>query len=223
MDANIPTGALTALFDQLSERQAEVLRLLGAHKTAKEIGRDLGISEYTVRAHATEARKRLGANTLREALILLARFEAQSTLVSNWQSQPEGIAPDDFDRAGLVHEYPSTQPFHADHANNTRSPETGADVLHDGETLAIVFTGNDQSGVENDGSVRAEVATVGQRDRMARGALFWIHTRFKTLTGPNWLILIGASTLLVLLITVGVLAGAGAVLQTIQDLGVRAR
>lgn len=222
MDPEISAEALRALFAQLSDRQAEVLRLHAAHRTAKEIARDLGISEYTVRAHATEARKRLGAGTLREAFILLARFDSQSGLVSNWQSQPEGIASGDIDRAGLANGKPSTQYDLADTDGYERPPEPEAPVslIVDVRTPVAADTYEVVATAE---AVSSFSTKADQHHRTATSVLLWVHTRFKTLTGPHWLILLGVSTLLVLMITVGVLAGAGAVLQTIQDLGVRAR
>ena len=51
-DAARPSAALT-------ERQLEVLRLLGKGLSNKEIGRDLGLSEKTVKAHVTAIFKTL--------------------------------------------------------------------------------------------------------------------------------------------------------------------
>ncbi|MGN6210540.1 response regulator transcription factor [Asticcacaulis sp.] len=195
--------ALKALFALLSARQLEVLRLLASHQTAKEIARAFGRSEYTVRAHATEARKRLGADTLREALILLARFDAQSGLVPNWQSQPEGMAPVDVSGAGWPDEQSNTHP------RNDSPPDE--DIPGDpGQIL-----GNNATARLDDGQDR--------RKPKGDGLFVGLYARLQTLTTPRWFILLGVSTLLVLMITVGILAGAGALLQTIQDLGVRAR
>jgi len=66
-DAARPSASLT-------ERQLEVLRLLGRGLSNKEIGRDLGLSEKTVKAHVTAIFKMLNvvnrtqaANAAREA------------------------------------------------------------------------------------------------------------------------------------------------------------
>ncbi|MBK8048709.1 MAG: response regulator transcription factor [Anaerolineales bacterium] len=44
---------------ELTDREMQVLRLLAAGKTDKEIGRDLGISSNTVRRHVTAIYEKL--------------------------------------------------------------------------------------------------------------------------------------------------------------------
>jgi DNA-binding NarL/FixJ family response regulator len=60
-EAASPTMAGTESGPQggLTERQLEVLRLLGAGKPNKEIGRELGLSDKTVKAHVTAIFKTL--------------------------------------------------------------------------------------------------------------------------------------------------------------------
>lgn len=52
----------------LTQRQIACLEGVGQHKSAKEIGRDLGISNHAVEKHLKAARHKLGAGTTIEAL-----------------------------------------------------------------------------------------------------------------------------------------------------------
>ena len=61
--------------DLLTERQREVLDMVLAHKSSKEIAADLGISPNTVDQHIFTARDRLGVTTRRQ----LARVYAELT------------------------------------------------------------------------------------------------------------------------------------------------
>jgi DNA-binding CsgD family transcriptional regulator len=60
---------------QLTERQRQCLEGFIARKTAKEIGRELGITHHAVEQHLKAARKKLGASDSLEA----ARLYAAST------------------------------------------------------------------------------------------------------------------------------------------------
>jgi len=57
----------------LSPRQREILRLVAAGRTSKEIAADLGIAESTVNWHLTNAFARLGASSRAEAVALALR------------------------------------------------------------------------------------------------------------------------------------------------------
>ncbi len=50
----------------LTARQKEILRLVAQNLQAKEIARELGISERAVKTHTDAARRRLGVATSRE-------------------------------------------------------------------------------------------------------------------------------------------------------------
>jgi DNA-binding CsgD family transcriptional regulator len=60
----------------LSPRQREILDLVAAGRTSKEIASDLGISESTVNWHLSNAFGRLGASSRAEAVALSIREEA---------------------------------------------------------------------------------------------------------------------------------------------------
>jgi DNA-binding NarL/FixJ family response regulator len=57
----------------LTDRQIEVLRLLDRGLSNKEIGRELGVSERTVKAHMTAIFKSLGVNGRAEAIAMARR------------------------------------------------------------------------------------------------------------------------------------------------------
>jgi DNA-binding CsgD family transcriptional regulator len=57
----------------LTERQVACLNGVGQHKSAKEIGRELGISNHAVEKHLKAARQKLGAASTVEALRIYRR------------------------------------------------------------------------------------------------------------------------------------------------------
>jgi len=59
----------------LSPREKEVLQGLAYRRRAKEIARDLKISENTVRGYANEARQKLGMTSVRDAAMAFLEFE----------------------------------------------------------------------------------------------------------------------------------------------------
>ena len=61
----------------LSPRQREILTLVAAGRTSKEIAGELGISESTVNWHISNVFGRLGASSRAEAVALAMRDEAQ--------------------------------------------------------------------------------------------------------------------------------------------------
>ncbi|MEI9903975.1 MAG: helix-turn-helix transcriptional regulator [Asticcacaulis sp.] len=71
----------------LTPRQREILRLVARNLQVKEIARELGISERTVKTHTDAARRRLGVATSREAARLVMAYEAEHGIV------PEGHRP----------------------------------------------------------------------------------------------------------------------------------
>ena len=62
---------------QLSPRQREILALVAAGRTSKEIASDLGIAESTVNWHISNVFGRLGASSRAEAVALAMREEAE--------------------------------------------------------------------------------------------------------------------------------------------------
>ena len=57
---------------ELSERQRDVLRLLVAGRANKEIGRELDLSEATVKTHLAALFRKLGVNTRTQAVVKTA-------------------------------------------------------------------------------------------------------------------------------------------------------
>ena len=57
----------------LSEREAEVLRLLAEGLSDRQIAARLAVSEHTARYHATSIRNKLGADTRAQAVALAAQ------------------------------------------------------------------------------------------------------------------------------------------------------
>lgn len=78
----VPNNALDAPFDapatasleNLSPRQAEVLRLLIEGKSNKLISRELNLSESTVKTHLIAVFRRLGVNSRTQAVLAAARL-----------------------------------------------------------------------------------------------------------------------------------------------------
>jgi DNA-binding CsgD family transcriptional regulator len=66
------------LFQSLSPRQAECLRLVARDRGAKEIGLLLGISDETVEAHIKTALRKLGSNSRFIAARALAEHEGRT-------------------------------------------------------------------------------------------------------------------------------------------------
>lgn len=59
----------------LSPREREVLQGLSMRRRAKEIARDLNISEHTVRGYANDARQKLGVTSIRDAALIFLEFQ----------------------------------------------------------------------------------------------------------------------------------------------------
>ena len=62
----------------LSARQEQVLLLLGDGLGLGEIAERLGLSEWTVKTHRDEARRRLQARTTTQAVAIIVRQRAAS-------------------------------------------------------------------------------------------------------------------------------------------------
>lgn len=80
---------------RLTEREKEVLRAWLAHKSAKEIAIDLGITHHAVEKRLKMARTKLGAASSREAARMLARTEGYDQAVTGSPDlpQPAGLPP----------------------------------------------------------------------------------------------------------------------------------
>jgi DNA-binding NarL/FixJ family response regulator len=60
--------SVRALFDGLSRREVEVLRLLAAGRTTKQLARDLGVADKTVRNHIANLYTKLGIHDRGQAV-----------------------------------------------------------------------------------------------------------------------------------------------------------
>lgn len=72
---NEPDGAISP---RLTPRQTEILRLVAAGRTTKEVARDLGISPKTVEFHRSQIMERIGAHDV----TALTRYAMQQGLIS---------------------------------------------------------------------------------------------------------------------------------------------
>ncbi len=75
-----------ALVPTLTPRQREILRLVAQNYQVKEIARELGISERTVKTHTDAARRKLDVATTRDAARLVVAWDAQ-------MASPDPIVP----------------------------------------------------------------------------------------------------------------------------------
>lgn len=87
------TVPLIAVMALLSPRQREILTLVAAGRTSKEIASILGISESTVNWHLSNAFTRLGASSRAEAVALAMRDEAQRADAQRGVPEPAGRPP----------------------------------------------------------------------------------------------------------------------------------
>lgn len=71
----MPENGKNTKIDDLSQRQKEILRLVARHLGRKEIATHLSISQHTVKKHIDEARRRLGVNTEKQAVRVMAESE----------------------------------------------------------------------------------------------------------------------------------------------------
>ena len=87
----------------LTDKQCDVLDLVLAHKSSKEIARTLGISHYTVDQRIAAARQKLGASTRRELALIYGGLRGtcgetayQFPYVVNQQFQAQELSRDQF-------------------------------------------------------------------------------------------------------------------------------
>lgn len=69
-------GSMSTRTARLSRREAAIFALLAKGRAPKEIAYELGLSHATIRTHARNAYRKLGASNLRETLALLRVSEA---------------------------------------------------------------------------------------------------------------------------------------------------
>jgi two-component system, NarL family, nitrate/nitrite response regulator NarL len=69
-----PPAPISDLFDHLTAREIEVLELVARGLPNKSIGRELGISEHTVKFHVGSILTKLGAESRTEAVTIATRL-----------------------------------------------------------------------------------------------------------------------------------------------------
>ena len=72
----------------LSPRQREILALVAAGRTSKEIAGELGISESTVNWHISNVFERLGASSRAEAVAVAMREDAEHPDAEHPDAEP---------------------------------------------------------------------------------------------------------------------------------------
>ncbi|NBB14552.1 hypothetical protein GVN21_04155 [Caulobacter sp. SLTY] len=80
----------------LTERERQILRLVGEHLNSKEIGRELGIADHTVVNHLRKAREKVGVTSRYEAARLLR--QAEGGMTRNVSGMTPVMAPPAADR-----------------------------------------------------------------------------------------------------------------------------
>lgn len=81
--------------EKLTPRQQQVLQGYAKGLIAKQIAFELGIKEVSVNLHAANARKKLGAETLAQAVQIFTTREAAKTSVPF-------LVPEDYPNCGVV-------------------------------------------------------------------------------------------------------------------------
>jgi FixJ family two-component response regulator len=81
------TRELHGLFNELSERELEVLEHVVRGRMNKEIAADLGINERTVKLHRTSITRKLGVQSVAE----LTRLVAEADLFKEEESKPRSL------------------------------------------------------------------------------------------------------------------------------------
>jgi len=92
-------GALFQKCETLAPREKAVLRGVGLRKRAKEIGRDLNISEHTVRGYVYTARQKLGLSSNSETVAVFLEYERLLYTHQNRGEQIQWVSEHHIDEA----------------------------------------------------------------------------------------------------------------------------
>lgn len=87
------TASKQRQIDELTDAQRECLRLVLAHKTSKQISRELGLSHHTVDQRLRFAIKTLGVQNRTEAALMLAEAEHQDPQAAWTYQSPAAQIP----------------------------------------------------------------------------------------------------------------------------------
>lgn len=69
---------------KLSKREKEVLKLISEGKTAKEIGKELGITNRTVQAHTANMLRSTGANNSAQLVAMWYQEKTDIETLNQW-------------------------------------------------------------------------------------------------------------------------------------------
>jgi FixJ family two-component response regulator len=84
--------ALKARYDSLSRREREVMNLVVGGRLNKQVGGDLGISEYTVKAHRRKVMRKMRAGTYGELINMVSGLRTQLLNLGPQRVSPPGEA-----------------------------------------------------------------------------------------------------------------------------------
>lgn len=210
----------------LSARQREILRLIARHMQAKEVARALHISEWTVRTHTEEARKRLGVASTREAARVLIEWEGREALPHDEGPSPQGLANPESDVSASRHEQAlrTDTPAHAD--IDDRPVDRALQRLVDAG-------GPRQGGLHPGDPEYGEAVRPGRADQESRlhhgggngvadGRWARFEKRLADISLSRWLGLIAFTGLVVVLIVIGMIVTTSTVLYVVQHMMTRA-
>lgn len=206
----------------LSARQREILRLIARHMQAKEVARALHISEWTVRTHTEEARKRLGVASTREAARVLIEYEVLEALPRDEGPSPQGLAASEPDVSALGHEQALRTEIPAHPAIDDRPVDRAIQRLVDAGSPR-------QGGLHPGDPGYGEAVRPGRPDQESRlhhgggngvadGRWARLEKRLGSLSFSRWLGLIAATGLIVVLIVIGMIMTTSTVLYVVQHI-----
>lgn len=233
MNAKTEGTSRTAAVETLTHRQKEILRLISQHMQAKEVARELNISERTVKTHTDAARKRLGVASSRDAARLLAEHDAASTTTHASAPAPapadHGIVPEDRWPSGTMAGAGDDVPVSAhEHTVLPQRTAPSGVMARPGDRLAearsprqagaghgyIEYGSSAQPGGRaGDGGVHDD-----RGDRLVDRRWAGLERRLAALTAIQWLGLIAIVGVLAAVLMGGLIAASLGTLEAIEEL-----
>lgn len=135
--------------DALTDKQREVLDLLIAHKTSKEIARELGISHHTVDQRIQFAKTKLGVDSRGEVAVAYRALLARNTVAGH--GEPSGpptyeeprivVLPSPADTGMANGAAPPAPPSHATGGDGGKADYRVAPDLFEGQGGTIMRLG----------------------------------------------------------------------------------
>ncbi|ESQ92576.1 response regulator transcription factor [Asticcacaulis benevestitus] len=197
----------TSGIEELSERQKEVLRLVGEYLQAKEIAIRLNIEPSTVRTHLEEARRRVGVGSSRAAAKALLEYEQRQGIRNDDGRQPIRIGDGPYDPSQSGHE----QDFSTERTLSDRQLDRAGTGLEDARIpgQAAPDLGRHSGGSDTRSELRTGTRDFqyGRRHRLADRQWALFDRRLEALTLWQWF---GMALLITVLLAVagGVLVQA---------------